>query len=302
MAHAINVAVAGALSAGVSSGGNVNAMVNGALTAGLFNFVGGMDGLSNSSRILAHGAVGCVSSVAGGGQCGQGMASAMFGKYTTIAIGEGGSWIQGNIAKGVATAIAGGVGSVIAGGKFDNGAATAAMGYLFNALSQAARARLIGAGVFLGGSAGAVVAGGCTAGTGGVCALGAPTMIAGGAAGGALAADAIANAWDQLENLLSKATNAGPQSVQYALVAERSGLYPTVGGDLVQLNAGDVWKYGISTDPAGRYPAQALSVLGLRMDIQAVGTLPQVYIAEKIQLINYAVTNGSLPPGNRIFK
>jgi RHS repeat-associated protein len=132
MAHAINVAAAGALSAGVSSGGNVNAMVNGALTAGLFNFVGGMDGLSNSSRILAHGAVGCVSSVAGGGQCGQGMASAMFGKYTTIAIGEGGGWIQGHIAKGVATAIAGGVGSVIAGGKFDNGAATAAMGYLFN--------------------------------------------------------------------------------------------------------------------------------------------------------------------------
>jgi hypothetical protein len=60
------------------------------------------------------------------------MTSALFGKYTTNMIGEGGSWIQGKIAKGVATAIAGGVGSVIAGGKFDNGAATAAMGYLFN--------------------------------------------------------------------------------------------------------------------------------------------------------------------------
>jgi hypothetical protein len=121
-------------------------------------------------------------------------------------------------------------------------------------------------------------------------------------AAGALTADAIANAWDQLDNLLTNAANAGPQAVQYALVAQRAGLYPTVGGNLVQMNAGDVWKYGISTDPAGRYPAQALSTLGLRMDIQATGTLPQMYVAEKIQLINHAVSNGALPPGNRIFK
>ena len=127
-------------------------------------------------------------------------------------------------------------------------------------------------------------------------------MIAGGAAGGAVVGAAIANAWEQLDNLIAKATVAGPQAVQYALVAERAGLYPTVRGELVQLNAGDVWKYGISTDPAGRYPAQALGVLGLRMDIQATGTLPQVYVAEKAQLIYYFISNGSLPPGNRIFK
>ncbi|MFN9676771.1 MAG: hypothetical protein ACK58C_04055 [Betaproteobacteria bacterium] len=85
-------------------------------------------------------------------------------------------------------------------------------------------------------------------------------------------------------------------------MAERAGLYPTVRGDLVQMNAGDVWKYGMSTDPAGRYTAQALGTLGLRLDIQATGTRPQMYVAEKIQLINYAVSNGSLPPGTRIFK
>lgn len=162
--------------------------------------------------------------------------------------------------------------------------------------------RLIGAGAFLGGTAGAIAAGGCAAGTGGGCALGAPGLIAGGTALGAVTGEAIANAWDQLDNLLSKATNAGPQAVQYALLAERAGLYPTVGGGLVQMNAGDVWKYGISTDAPGRYPSQALSTLGLRMDIQATGTLPQMYVSEKIQLINYAVSNGSLPPGNRIFK
>jgi len=172
---------------------------------------------------------------------------------------------------------------------------------MFNYLSNEARApRRRGA--FLSGTAGAVAAGGCTAGTGGVCALGAPTIVAGGMAAGAVTADAIANAWDQLDNLLTRAANAGPQAVQCALVAERAGLYPTVGGDLVHLNAGEVWKYGISTNADMRYPPQALSTLGLVMEIQTRGTLPQVYVAEKIQLINYAVTNGALPPGNRIFK
>jgi hypothetical protein len=38
------------------------------------------------------------------------------------------------------------------------------------------------------------------------------------------------------------------------------------------------------------------------MEIQARETLPQVYVAEKVQLIDYATTHGALPPGNRIFK
>ena len=83
---------------------------------------------------------------------------------------------------------------------------------------------------------------------------------------------------------------------------ERSGLYPTVRGGLVQLNAGDVWKYGISTYPANRYPMAAMQTLGLRMDMQATGSLSQVYVAEKAQLIQHFISNGSLPPGNRIFK
>ncbi len=74
-----------------------------------------------------------MSSAASGGSCGQGAASAVFGKYTTNSIsGWGGDGTSGVIARGVATAVAGGVGSVIAGGKFANGAETAAFGYLFN--------------------------------------------------------------------------------------------------------------------------------------------------------------------------
>jgi hypothetical protein len=40
--------------------------------------------------------------------------------------------LQSDLAKGIAATVAGGVGSVITGGKFENGAATAAFGYLFN--------------------------------------------------------------------------------------------------------------------------------------------------------------------------
>ena len=253
---------------------------------------------NQAARAAIHGVAGCITSEAAGGQCKEGAISAAFSK-AALPYTEG---IPDPIVRGVLQAVIGGTAAELGGGSFANGAQTAAFAYLFNYLSHEARMRLVGAGAFLGGTAGAAVAGGCTAGTGGVCALGAPAIIGGGTALGAVTGEAIANAWDQLDNLLSKAMNAGPQAVQYALVAERSGLYPTVAGDLVQMNAGDVWKYGISTNPTGRYPSQALSTLGLVMEIQARGTLPQVYVAEKIQLINYAVTNGSLPPGNRIFK
>jgi hypothetical protein len=61
----------------------------------------------------------------------------VFGKFTTNAVaGMGGDSPSAMIARGVATSIAGGVGSTIAGGKFENGAVTAAFGYLFNELQQ----------------------------------------------------------------------------------------------------------------------------------------------------------------------
>jgi RHS repeat-associated protein len=131
-AGVIGGAVGGFAGAMVSSGGNFNAGMQGAFTGALFGAAGTVGNPNDNIRYAAHAAAGCVSAVAGGSKCGSGMTSALFGKYTTNMIGEGGSWIQGNLAKGVATTIAGGVGSVIAGGKFENGATTAAMGYLFN--------------------------------------------------------------------------------------------------------------------------------------------------------------------------
>jgi hypothetical protein len=128
----------------VGSGGELKAGLQSAFTGGIFGGIGGMGGSSGWSDgqfIAAHAAGGCITSVAGGGSCGSGAASAAFGKFTTMQTQD---WGFG-IAQGAAAVVAGGVGSVIAGGKFENGATTAAYGYLFNAgLSIALRG-----GVFL---------------------------------------------------------------------------------------------------------------------------------------------------------
>ncbi len=140
-------AVGGFVSGAVITGtlnGAINGAISGALSGALFNaagMVGGdsLEAANSGARYAAHAAAGCVTSAAGGGSCGQGAVSAVFGKYTTNQIGSS-TLISGDIAKGVATAVAGGVGSMIAGGKFENGAVTAGYGYLFNNLaSMAAR-------------------------------------------------------------------------------------------------------------------------------------------------------------------
>ena len=128
-------ALGGAASSAFASNGDINAIAVGAVTGAGFGWAGGVGGADSFARYAAHASVGCVSAVASGGSCGAGAASAVFGKYTTNAIGDiGGSGISAVIARGVATAVAGGVGAVIAGGSFENGARTAAFGYLFNEL------------------------------------------------------------------------------------------------------------------------------------------------------------------------
>jgi hypothetical protein len=79
----------------------------------------------------SHAAVGCVSSVAGGGQCGAGALSAVAGLAGTQIGGAIGAGMGGRFASAV---IAGGIGSRLAGGSFMDGAQTAAYGYLFNAM------------------------------------------------------------------------------------------------------------------------------------------------------------------------
>ena len=103
-----------------------------ALSSGAFQAAGSLGGGS----YWAHAAAGCVSAAAGGGNCGRGAVSAVFGKFATNELSIGGSGLQYDVANGAIAITAGGIGSVIAGGNFENGAKTAAYGYLFNQLGN----------------------------------------------------------------------------------------------------------------------------------------------------------------------
>jgi hypothetical protein len=80
-----------------------------------------------------HAAGGCITSVAGGGKCGQGAFTAGLGKFASShAIDFGNNHVMGTLQ----AAFIGGTMSVIGGGKFANGAQTGAFQYLFNYMSN----------------------------------------------------------------------------------------------------------------------------------------------------------------------
>jgi RHS repeat-associated protein len=130
-AGSLGTALHAAYNARVSTGSADEAFTVGIVslaTSTAFSYVGAEYYPGTWQSYLGHAAVGCVSTAAQGGNCGQGAASAVFGKFATNNLSIGGSGLQYDIANGVITVTAGGVGSVIAGGKFSNGAKTAAYG------------------------------------------------------------------------------------------------------------------------------------------------------------------------------
>jgi hypothetical protein len=104
----------------------------------------------------------------------------------------------------------------------------------------------------------------------------------------------------EISGIMSRA--AGPPGFQYALKATRSGAYPNVNGGTTMLNVGDVWKYGETTQGFGRYPNSYLNSMGLQMVPQFFGNQMEIKIQEKIMIYGYFMENGSLPPGNSIFR
>jgi hypothetical protein len=122
---------AGALMSGASVEQALKAGVVGGITGAAFGWAGTVGEAGSASRYLAHAVAGCGYSLAGGGGaegCARGAASAVIGKYVTNTTN---SWGVG-VAQFTAATVAGGVTSVMLGGTFQNGAATAAYGYLFN--------------------------------------------------------------------------------------------------------------------------------------------------------------------------
>jgi RHS repeat-associated protein len=123
---------------GGSDGDALRAGAIAGVSTGAFQLAGMVTPGDSSSyaRYLAHAGAGCVSAAAGGGNCGRGAVAGVFGKFASNELSIGGSGMQYDIANGFIAATAGGIGSVIAGGKFENGAVTAAYGYLFNQMQQ----------------------------------------------------------------------------------------------------------------------------------------------------------------------
>jgi hypothetical protein len=148
------LAAAAAASAAVVTGlagGKLGQVLKAAVIAGAialaFNGVGDATahGIDFSSpeflpNVVGHAAVGCVSAVASGGQCGPGALSAGAGAAVAPLVSaefpnaktDFGQRLGGSAVEG----IVGGLASVAGGGKFADGAVTAAFGYLFNDLGS----------------------------------------------------------------------------------------------------------------------------------------------------------------------
>lgn len=216
----VAAAAAGAAIINGLSGGNLGSMLKSAAIAGAtafaFDVVGTVTlGPAHASptigsnayfaNVAGHAGVGCLSSVASGGSCQSGAMSGAVGAAASPLVrdvfpnpkGNTGDLIGGTAASGVV----GGFASLAGGGKFENGAVTAAFGYMYNAAGMAL----------------------CLAGPAG-CAVGA-TITAGQLLGGAAVAGALISAgkWlsdtvyskrltpdqDALKDLVDGATNGG---------------------------------------------------------------------------------------------
>jgi hypothetical protein len=136
-------AMASGFAAGGVGGGNLRSAVIGAFTAGAQFGIGELFGHATPKfynnfgvavqKAIAHAAVGCAGAAAAGGSCKAGAMAAGFSSIAGPLLPGGGSqsFHAGNF---VGRMIVGAIGSKLGGGKYENGAMTAAMEYLFNAL------------------------------------------------------------------------------------------------------------------------------------------------------------------------
>jgi hypothetical protein len=118
---------------------------------------------------------------------------------------------------------------------------------------------------------------------------------------------------DQLANLLERAKNVGgPEGIVYALTAMQSMGYPVVSSfthidGVTLMNPGEVWKYGETINPGSTYsydqPAASMlqSVMFDMLELRR-GRQMEMKAYEKLFLLEYFKRNGTLPPGNSIFR
>lgn len=274
------VGFVGGFATGAVNTGTLDGALQGGLSGGLFAAASLVGGADSVGRLVAHGAAGCVSAVAGGGDCGTGALSAVVGKATTNFVNANFE-TAGPIAKGVATIVAGGVASVAGGGKFENGAVTAAFGYLYNACGGG-KCALIGAATGTGlGVAGAAA---CDVVSGGACLPANAAIVAGAAATGA----AIGGAMDWAEDLKvhGNSSNSMRGTELYYLVNNTSG---------------EIDKIGITSNPGSRYSQAYLTTENVTYVPQTQYTWRYAaQVDENIRLTFYRFENGQLPRLNKV--
>lgn len=227
-------------------------------------------------NVAAHAAIGCASARASGGSCGAGARAGALGPLLgNPEVGRGDDF--GTFAANMAiNAMIGGIGSRLGGGSFEDGAVTGAFGYLFNHWEHR-NGELVW-----------VEDCGCNR-----------TAEELGRA--------LSQAIDKLGEVVDAAATMLRPGIQYSLRASSDGLYPDVRGGVVELKAGDVWKYGettqLSTDLADlkqyRYSGASLLKSNLDFVVEHVGTQATAKYMEAIKLNGYVMFNGQLPPGNK---
>ena len=73
----------------------------------------------------------------------------------------------------------------------------------------------------------------------------------------------------------------------------------------IWLRAGEIWKFGITQNPATRYAQTFLNNTGagLRYVTEFVGTRSEALEMEYYNIVNYFMrANNTLPPGNKMFR
>ena len=200
-------------------------------------------------------------------------------------------------ARTAVAAIAGGTASMLSGGKFANGAITGAFAQLYNGEGGAERVNNWSS---YGAAAGATTGGGlatagCTAASGGGCALAAPETFAAGSLAGVPIGAGIGWAAANMANGIVDTANMVYDYVHGNSLASprQTTVYQLTGPD------GSIQKYGITSegDPRDRYSAEFYRTTGVEMKILATYPYRLPARAHEFALCTaYVGAVGKLPP------
>ncbi|WP_181389775.1 FG-GAP-like repeat-containing protein [Leucothrix pacifica] len=138
------------ISSMIASGGDLQQGIVGALSAGVFGFIGSSFGptarlsiAGRTAKVLAHGVAGGAMSVLRGGKFKEGFVSAGFsqvmevtGGYRRLGVSSAPRGAAGFAKNAAISAVVGGTASKLVGGKFANGAITGAFSRMFNDLQH----------------------------------------------------------------------------------------------------------------------------------------------------------------------